>query len=292
MEENEGQRSKKWFEKRHKRWTGSVISKLMSEGAKVPKNAGGDGELVWKWGGAAKTALFSKFMERLTDIIAKETPTTPAMQRGLDLEPLSIERFSELYMDYVCIDSEKLVETGFVLFPDDDGTREWEDGYKGENASAGASPDQVLLKTKEPASSFVDMESTLKLIKSGKAKVVSGIETKARGDEATHSHAYAPFDEKHDDFWQVMCQSHTTKINYEYYLNFDDEKPLDWQLAVKKVPISEIHVKKMCQKIKDADFLIEGYVKRCEGIESMMPDERDVLLTEIREEIQGLKEVW
>jgi len=291
MEENQittGQRSKMWFEKRHKRWSASVISKLMSEGAKVPKNAGGDGELVWKWGGAAKTAIFSKFMERLTDIIAKETPTTPEMQRGLDLEPLAIERFGELYMDYICIDSEKLVETGFILFPDDDGTREWEDGYKGENSSAGASPDQILLKQSisEKKENF-EIHADL-----GFKNVVSGIETKARGDEATHSHAYSLFDEKHDDFWQVQCQMHAVGAKYWYYLNFDDEKPSNWQLAVKKVPISPIHIQKMCTKIKDADALIADYITRCDGIEAMMPDERSVLLTGIREEIQGLKDKW
>lgn len=267
----DGQRSKAWFEKRHKRWTASVIKGLMSEGRVVAKKDGGDGELKYKWGDKAKTALFAKFYERLTDVLAKEIEPTKAMQRGIDLEPLAIERFGELYMEYTCIDSEDLVDTGFVLFPDDDGTKEWEDGYKGENASAGASPDQVLSKD---------------------GIYISGIETKARGEEATHSHAYGVFDTSHADWWQVVAQAHSIGAKYWYYLNFDDEKPSPWDIQVKEVPIPPMHVKKMCQKIKDADLLIEGFMERCEFIKGMMPHEANVILTGIREEIQDLKEKW
>lgn len=283
-----GQRSRSWFEKRHKRWSASTISKLMSEGKVVPKNAGGDGQLKYKWGGAAKTALFDKFYQRLTNIMEKEIDPTPAMQRGIDLEPLAIERFAELYPQYTCIPSEDLVDTGFILFPDDDGTREWEEGYKGENSSAGASPDQVLALQsieyqKEEMKIYADL---------GFLNIVSGIETKARGESASNSHAYSVFDESHDDFWQVQCQMHATGTKYWYYLNFDDENPLDWALDVKRIERSDLHIKKMCRKIKDADKLIDGWLERCKGIETLMPDEKGVLLTEIREEIQGLKEVW
>ena len=61
----DGQRSKAWHEKRHKRWTGSKIAKLMSEGKLVPKGLAGAeyGNLRYKWGDAAKTAIFAKFYQ-------------------------------------------------------------------------------------------------------------------------------------------------------------------------------------------------------------------------------------
>lgn len=289
MEENKNtQRSRAWFEKRHKRWTASTISKLMSEGGLLPKNAGGNGELRYKWGGAAKTALFDKFYQRLTNIMEREIDPTPAMQRGLDLEPLAIERFAELYPQYTCIPSEDLVDTGFILFPDDDGTREWEKGYKGENSSAGTSPDQLLFNYNEE--SFIDGE--FHFVSREKTVLLSGIETKARGESASNSHAYSVFDESHEDFWQVMAQMNSLGVKYWYYLNFDDEKPSDWALDVKRIERSDLHIKKMCKKIKDADKLIDGWLERCKGIESIMPDAKGILLTEIREEIQNLKEVW
>lgn len=297
MEENQqpetGQRSKRWFEKRHKRWSASVISKLMSEKG-VPDKAG----LRFKWGDTAKTALFDKFYQRLTDIMEKEIPTTPAMQRGLDLEPLAIERFGELYLQYTMMDSSELVDTGFTLFPDDDGTREWEAGYKGENSSAGASPDHLLLDSViQDAVECVSLaEEVLGVIPQQVVKrrvnVVSGIETKARGESASNSHAFSSFDEKHPDWWQVQANIHAHGVEYWYYLNFDDEKPLDWCLDAKKVPASPIHIKKMCTKIKDADKLIDGYLKRCKDIHSMMPDKKGELLTEIYCEIRDLKEKW
>jgi len=285
-QESSGQGSKKWFLKRHKRWTASVISKLMSEDGK-PDKAGE----VFKWGKAAKTALFSKFYQRLTDIMEKEIHPTFEMQRGADLEPLSIERFGELYMGYGMISSEDLVETGLTLFPDDDGTLEWQDGYKGENDSAGASPDKLLYVSKPGQEYFVEEMDTPVHVDMH-MNIISGIETKSRGDDATLSHAYAPFDVKHPDFWQVMAGMHAHGCKYWYYNNFDDEKPENYQLHVKQVPISEMHVTKMCQKIKDADALIADYIKRCDGFEAMMPDERSVLLTQIRSEIIDLKEKW
>lgn len=290
-QEGSGQRSKKWFLKRHLRWTASTISKLMSEGRIVAAKDGGNKELVWKWGDAAKTALFNKFYERLTGIMEKEIEPTPAMQRGLDLEPLSIERFGQLYPQYELIPPEDLVDTGFVLFPDDDGTREWEEGYKGENGSAGASADHLLIDPGKALSLNLKEKGLSSSILKGHC-LVSGIETKSRGAEASNAHAYSPFDEKHPDWWQVVAGIHTFGVKYWYYLNFDDEKPEDWQLDAKKVPASPLHIKKMCRKIKDADALIDGYLKRCEGINAMMPDEKGMLLTEIREEIRNLKEMW
>jgi len=267
MENNTGQGSKAWFQKRHLRWTASVIKDLMAEQGKPDK-----ADQVFKWGIKAKTALFSKFYQRLTDIMEKEIEPTRAMERGTELEPLSVARFGELYMRYQMFDSDDFVDTGLVLFPDDDGTREWEKGYKGENDTAGASPDKILA-TRESG-------------------IVSGIETKSRGDEATLSHAYKPFDQSHEDFWQVMANMHAHGCKYWYYLNFDDEKPENYMLHVKKVPISEMHVEKMCQKIKDADALIAGWIEECKGFEAMMPDERSILLTGIRNKIQDLKEKW
>lgn len=264
--QNNSQRSKEWHLKRHKRWGASMIKKLMSEKG-VPDKAG----KVFKWGDAAKTALFDKFYQRLTDIMEKEIPTTQAMQRGIDLEPLAIERFGELYLNYTLIESSELIDTGFILFPDNDGKREWEEEYKGENSSAGASADHLLLLG---------------------GKLVSGIETKARGESASNSHAFSAFDHKHEDFWQVMANIHTHGVKYWYYLNYDDEKPIDWALDVKKVERSDFHIKKMCQKIKDADALIETYLERCKNIHSMMPDEKSNLLTEIYCQIRDMKDKW
>lgn len=301
----QGQRSKAWFKKRHKRWTASTISKLMSDGKNVEKKLAGDryGEWKYKWGEAAKTALFNKFYQRLTGVMEKETFVSHEMQRGIDLEPLAIERFGELYMQYQCIPSENLVDTGFILFPDDDGTREWEEGYKGENATAGASPDQLLIlpRTADEHGVPPDIKSLLsgnamdkdrRFIHIPNIEEISGIETKVRGEEASQSHAYSAFDENHNDFWQVKCQMHAVGAKKWYYLNFDDEKPAPWDIQVKEVELSEMHIKKMCQKIKDADKIIDGYLKKCAGIETMMPHDANRLLTSIYLEIRNLNEKW
>jgi len=280
-----GQRDKEWFLKRHCRWTASTISKLMSEQGKPDKS-----DMVFKWGIAAKTALFNKFYQRLTNIMEKEIEPTLAMQRGIDLEPMAIERFGELYLNYALMESAELVDTGFILFPDDDGTREWEKGYKGENSSAGASADQLLLNSMSD-DGFI-LKDILLNPKGLRYNVVSGIETKARGESASNSHAFSAFDVKHEDFWQVQSNIHTHGVKYWYYLNYDDEKPIDWSLDVKLVPASPIHIKKMCTKIKDADGLIDGYLERCKDIHSMMPDKKGELLTEIYCEIRDLKEKW
>jgi len=266
----QGQRSKEWFAKKNERWGASTIKGLMGD-KPFPKSKGGDGVLRYMWSDKAKTLIFTMFMRRLTHQIRDESYTTFEMQRGLDLEPLAFERFSELYLQYELMESAELVNTGFILFPDSNGAKEWNEWFKGENDSAGASPDHLLYKN---------------------GILVSGIETKARGEEAGYSHAFGIFDENHPDFWQVQAQMHACGVDYWYYLNYDDEVGGEWDISVKKVQLSPMHIDKMLDKIKTADKIISEKIEIYHAAEIKTPHDKNAVLTEIRESIRNLKEVW
>jgi len=271
--QSSGQRSIEWHKKKAFRWGASTNAALMSEGKLVPKAIAGDLYKVAKYtyGDGALTAIFNMFEARLSQTMKEDIKQTWEMERGEELEPEGKEAFLELYLDFQLVESEELVKTGFILNADDNGIREFEKGYKGENSTGGASPDGCLYKN---------------------GILVASYEMKCRGKDTTNSHAYRSVCECHKDFYQVQSQMLALNVDKCYYVHYDDRLPSPWNIKVQVVARSPMHTEKIKKRQKDADKIIADWIKHVGDVNAMMPHERDAKILEVREMCDNLKEVW